>query len=121
MESHVKATGILWIAKGILGLLIGFFVLALLIGIGIFVGAESGEEIVLPILVGVSVFVAAILGFLAIPEIIAGIGILKHKNWARILGLIVAALNLIDIPFGTALGIYTFWVLLKDETEKLFS
>jgi hypothetical protein len=33
----------------------------------------------------------------------------------------MSALELFSIPFGTALGIYGFWVLLKPETEQLFN
>jgi len=29
--------------------------------------------------------------------------------------------DLFNIPVGTALGIYTLWVLLQDETAKLFA
>ena len=62
-------------------------------------------------------------GFLVLSgavNLIAGIGLLKFKSRARILALILAVLNLLAIPIGTALGIYTLWVLLTKETEPLF-
>jgi hypothetical protein len=37
-----------------------------------------------------------------------------------VLGLVLAALNLLNVPLGTALSLYAFWVLLKPETEALF-
>ena len=52
---------------------------------------------------------------LAIPGIIAGIGLVQRRPWARVLALVVGAIGLLDIPVGTALGIYTFWVLMRDE------
>ena len=58
-----------------------------------------------------SVFVAGIVG---------GIGLLKGKNWARVLVLFLAVLDLIDFPIGTAIGAYTFWVLLNNETSAMF-
>jgi zinc-ribbon domain len=48
--------------------------------------------------------------------IIAAWGLLQRQGWGRILTLIVAFLSLIHIPFGTALGIYTLWVLLPAES-----
>ena len=120
MEKHIKAIGILWIAKGILGILVGFFALSILLAIGFFASASAGEQEALPVLAIIGFSIASLLTVLSIPDIIAGIGILKMKQWGKIIGLIVAALNLIDIPFGTALGIYTFWVLLNDETQKLY-
>jgi hypothetical protein len=69
--------------------------------------------------------VATVIGIflfvIALPSIIAGVGLLKRKPWARILSLILGALNIFNIPFGTALGIYTFWVLLNDQTAPLFT
>lgn len=42
----------------------------------------------------------------------AGIGLLRRASWARLLAIIVAFLSLIKLPLGTALGVYTLWVLL---------
>ena len=57
---------------------------------------------------------------LSLPDIIAGIGLLKHRPWARILMIVVSVLNLINIPFGTLLGIYGLWVLLSWSAGPLF-
>jgi len=58
---------------------------------------------------------------MSIPSLIGGLGLLKLKSWARYLVLVLGFLNLPGIPVGTALGIYTIWVLLKDETARLCS
>lgn len=60
---------------------------------------------------------AIAVAFISIPtvNIIAGIGLLLYREWARVLTLVLAALMLIGFPFGTAIGIYAFWVLLSDE------
>jgi len=55
------------------------------------------------------------------PGIIGGYGILKKYSWARVLVHILGALNLLNIPFGTILGVYTFWVLLNEEAAKEFT
>ena len=46
---------------------------------------------------------------------------MKFQSWARIGGLILSALNLLNFPFGTALGFYGLWVLLNKETEAAFT
>ncbi|MBP1649656.1 MAG: hypothetical protein H6Q30_3101 [Bacteroidetes bacterium] len=53
--------------------------------------------------------------------IIGAIGLLKRKRWARIVLLAVSFLTLIHFPFGTALGAYGIWVLMKDETDASFA
>jgi hypothetical protein len=70
---------------------------------------------------GIGAFAFLVLLVISLPGLIAGIGLLQFKPWARILAIIVSALDLIHIPLGTALGIYGFWVLLSRETEMLFS
>ena len=64
MENHVKAVGILWIAKGVLGVLAGFLVLSILLGIGIFAGVASGDDVVLPVMaiVGVGLGILVLFG-----------------------------------------------------------
>ena len=57
----------------------------------------------------------------SVPEVIAGIGLLKRRSWARILAIILAIPDLIQIPIGTAIGIYALWVLLNSETAQLFA
>ena len=57
---------------------------------------------------------------LSVPSIIAGVGLLKRRSWARILTIVLSVLNLINIPFGTLLGIYGLWVLLSQNTAPLF-
>jgi hypothetical protein len=63
--------------------------------------------------VAILLFAKAALGF------VAGWGLLQHEGWARILALVLAFVSLFtNIPFGTALGVYTMWVLLPTESER---
>jgi hypothetical protein len=36
------------------------------------------------------------------------------------LTIVLSAIELLHVPFGTALGIYGLWVLLSPPTEELF-
>lgn len=121
MRKHITAVGAIHIGFGVLGLISALIVLLVLVGTGLLVLAIEGDELPLTIMAGVAVFVTLILGIFSLPEIIGGIGVLKHKNWARYLILIIAVFNLFNIPVGTAVGIYSIWVLMQDETESLFS
>jgi hypothetical protein len=56
-----------------------------------------------------------------LPGLVGGVGLLQFRSWARITVIVISALDLIHIPFGTALGIYGFWVLLNPETEAMFN
>jgi len=117
MEKHVTVVGALRIGFGALGILVAIFVFALLVGIG----ALSGDQEAQPILTFVGLGVGLFLGVLSVPGIIGGIGLLKLKPWARYLVLIVSVLDLFNIPIGTAVGAYSIWVLVQDETAQLFA
>ena len=48
----------------------------------------------------------------------AGWGLLQREPWARVLALIVGFVALLNVPLGTALGVYTLWVLLPAQSEQ---
>ena len=64
-------------------------------------------------------YVLAGSALLALTGILGGVGLLSGQSWARTTLLVVGVLNLLTIPVGTAVGIYTIWVLLKHETKQL--
>jgi hypothetical protein len=125
VRDHVRILAILNIVVGGIGLLVGAAFLLMFGGIGILAGAaNSGDPdaaLAFPILgaIGGIIFFALLL--FSAPQIIGGVGLLKMQPWARILMIVVSALGLLSIPIGTALGIYGLWVLLNEETVRLFS
>ena len=116
MEKHVTVLGILYIAFSVLGLFLAIIIFTAVVGGGIISG--DSEAIAITSIVGPAVALFFVL--LSAPGLIGGIYLLKHRPWARILVLVLGFINLIEIPIGTALGIYTIWVLFKDETVDLF-
>ena len=45
-------------------------------------------------------------------------GLFEREPWARMLGIVLGCLALLRFPFGTALGIYTLWVLLPESSAR---
>ena len=122
METHVKVLGWLHIVFGALGTLFGLGLMALLSFIGV-AGAAADPDawVALPILGITGAALGLLMLMLSLPGIIAGIGLLKYRPWARILTIVLSALNLINFPFGTILGIYGLYVMLSDEGARLFA
>lgn len=123
MRKHVQLLGILNIVWGSL-FVFGALVLTFIFGgtVGL-IGAFSHEpdaHIAMPILSLIGGVLVVLLLLLSIPSMLAGIGLLRLAPWSRILGIVVSALHLFNIPIGTALGIYGLWVLLSNETVSLF-
>lgn len=123
MQTHVKVLAVLFIVFGALGVLMALGVMALFGGAAGLVGATAeGEEalIAVPAIGLTGTFLTILLLVLSIPGLIAGFGLWAFKPWARILGIVPCALNLINFPWGTIVGAYGLWVLLSKETERLF-
>jgi hypothetical protein len=117
MEKHITIVAVLNIGFGALGIMAGIIIFAVVVGGGLI----SGDPTAIAITSIVGLVASCFLFLISIPEIIGGIGLLYKKSWARILMLIIAFLDLLNIPFGTIIGIYTIWVLFQDETVKIFS
>jgi hypothetical protein len=124
MTTHVKVLGGIFIALSAFGICAALF-LALAVGTatGIVGAAADAHDaaVALPIIGFAGTALVVFLLVVSLPGLIAGIGLLKFQPWARILGIIVAILNLIHIPIGTIVGIYGLWVLFNKETEALFA
>jgi hypothetical protein len=120
VRNHVTAVGIVRIGLSILGFAFAAMIAVVLVGVGVGVWYDGSEE-VLPILsaIALSVMIAAVT--FATPGIVAGIGVLRHKNWARYLAIAMSVLDLLAPPLGTALAIYSIWVLTSRRTVQLFS
>jgi hypothetical protein len=116
MEQHITILGVLHIAWGALGILIAMIVFAAVVGGGMLSG--DPEAMAITSIVGTSV--ATCLLIPCLPGLIGGIGVLKYRQWARITLLVVGFINLLLIPFGTILGIYTIWVLMNIEVKGMF-
>ena len=124
MEQHIKVLGILNIVCGSLGALGGIVILIVFGGAYGIVEAvssyQSEASMALPVIAVVGGAIAILLLLLSAPSIIAGIGLLQRRSWAKILGIVVSALHIFNVPFGTALGIYGFWVLCSQESQRCF-
>jgi hypothetical protein len=122
MASHIKIVGVLHIVLGSLSILAGVIVLFIFGGLAGMAGMnlDADARAALPFLGGLGVIIAAVLFIVGIPGIIAGIGLVQFRPWGRILGIVISALDLLHVPFGTALGVYGLWALLSPEGERLF-
>jgi hypothetical protein len=67
---------------------------------------------------GILTMVASVLLLKAILAFVAGWGLLEYQPWARMYTLVLGFIALLLPPVGTALGIYTLWVLLPEQSER---
>jgi hypothetical protein len=113
VAKHLQILGILWIVASFLRLIpaLGMMFFG---RIGFQFVSGPLRAFVMPFIGGMATFIAltALVGF------IVGWGLLDRRPWARILAIVFGCIKLIEIPFGTALGIYTLWVLASQGAEQ---
>ena len=121
MEVHVKVLAWLNVVLGGLGVVFALGAMASAQWLAHLLHNVNAEFEV-PVAL-IQVLVTVVLGTIlvsSLPCLILGFGLLNFRPWARILGLVLSALLLLNFPFGTAVALYGFWVLLQPETEALF-
>jgi hypothetical protein len=118
---HIDLLSIFWIILCFLWLFPAGFLLAM--------GAIAGR--VMPFC-GRHVLVLRILGpfvlsslgcFFALMAALCffvGWGLRQRRSWARVLAIVLGVLSLFHPPIGTALGVYTLWVLVGNNANLLY-
>ena len=117
MKQHVSFVGALHIGFGLLGI-VGAF--AIFFGFQFLFELVDHEPIAQKVLSYVGNTIALITMFFSSLGVIGGVGLFSYRSWARILVMIVSAVNCLNVPVGTAKGIYSIWVLMQPETIELF-
>jgi hypothetical protein len=117
MKQHVSFVGALHIGFGLLGIA---GALAIFFGFQFLFELVDQDPIAQKVLSYVGNTIALITMFFSSLGIIGGAGLFSYRSWARVLVMIVSAVNCLNIPVGTAKGIYSIWVLMQPETIELF-
>lgn len=113
MRTHLNVLAVLYLIGSIGELLAAMIVF----GAMAVPGVISGDLVAFSVLLGIGSFVGFFLLVLALPGLFLAWGLWTRRSWARPLGFVLGVLNLFNPPLGTLLGIYTMWVLMKDEAR----
>jgi hypothetical protein len=118
VQEHVHLLGIIWLAisafnavGGVVLYILANTLFAHLHDMGAPSEAPTGFLRPLLSVIGILVLAKAACGF------ITGWGLLRREPWARTMALVMAFISLFNIPFGTAVGVYTMWVLLPGQSQ----
>lgn len=121
---HLTALTILWLIMGLLRLLPGLFLLGMggvmshgmrpWMTHGMGFPGMMGHQFA----AGFMVLIGWLLLGFALLSLLTAWGIYQREDWGRILAIVMSVISLLSIPFGTALGIYTLWVLAPEESGR---
>jgi hypothetical protein len=110
MRKHVRILGWLQIALGAIDLLIGVAAFGLLSGFGL----VSGDAATFGMMSMIGTLAGAFMLVMAIPNLLCGVGLLRGwGGWVIVLAVVLGVFNLMKVPWGTAVALYTFWIAWK--------
>ena len=123
-KTQVDFLGILFVVWGLLTTLVGVSTLALGIGaVAVIASAARGGGG--NVAAGLTAAAFTALAIIAIAwgaaHVVVGVPLRRHRPWARLVALMLGAVDLLLLPYGTALGVYAIWVLLNEDGKRLFS
>jgi hypothetical protein len=124
VTAKVDFLGILFIVWGLLTTLVGVSTLALgVAALALLASANrgGGGEVA----AGLTAAAFTALAFIAIgwgaAHVIVGVPLRRRQPWTRLVAMMLGAADLLLVPYGTALGAYAIWLLLNEESKKLFT
>ncbi len=53
-------------------------------------------------------------------HVVVGVLVRRRRHWSRLGAILLGSVDLLLLPYGTALGVYGLWVLLREESKRLF-
>ena len=123
VHRHVQTLAILWIAYSLWILLHWAITVGILAGIfGHWgrMGQGFGDPYSFPFMhvSWLVPLITAVMAGRAVLCVVTGVSLLRRAPWARILAIVTAFLALIHPLTGTALAIYTLWVLLPSASGQ---
>ncbi|TKG88613.1 hypothetical protein EYV94_26795 [Puteibacter caeruleilacunae] len=117
MDKHISAVAYIHMGLAILGVVFGGLLMFILFGTSLIANALPATIALNLIAIIIGIFVV----FKNMVTIVGAIGLLSRKNWGRIMILVISALDILCIPVGTAIGVYSFWTLLNEESVEIIT
>lgn len=122
MKSHVDFVGVLFVVWGALTALVGLSTLALGFGaVALIASSSRSGQVAAGLTAAVFTTLALIAIVWGVAHIFIGMPLRRCRPGARLLALMIGSVDLLLLPYGTALGAYTLWVLLSEEGKSLFA
>ena len=119
VAEHLSILAALWIAIAAVTLLAAIVFLAIgAFPVGRFIPIDTLPPGVMSLFHLIFLAIGGILLLAALEHFLAAWGLYQHAEWARILTIVFAFLRILEFPLGTALGVYTIWVLMGPNSEK---
>ena len=121
--SHVDLVGVLFMVWGALTILIGASTLALGMAAASLISqaAAAGRgQFAASLTAATFTIFALIAGIWGGAHVAIGVLVRRRRHWSRHAAILLSAVDLLLLPYGTALAVYALWILLREEAKRMF-
>jgi len=122
-STYVDFVGALFVIWGGFTMLVGVSTLALGLGAATLIGGTGPDgrgQVAAGVMAAVFVTLAVIAVVWGVAHIAVGLPLRRRQHWSRVAALMLGSIDLVLLPYGTAVGGCALWVLLKQDAKKLF-
>jgi hypothetical protein len=122
VATHVDFVGVLFIVWGVLTMLVGVSTLALGVGAAALINSTTrGGQVAAGITAAAFTVLATLAILWGVAHVAVGVPLRRRRHWSRLAALTLGAIDLLLLPYGTALGVYALWALLSEGGKELFA
>jgi hypothetical protein len=124
MKSQVDFLGVLFVVWGLLTVVVGLSTLALGVGAVALIASANrsgGSQVAAGITAAAFTTLAFIAMLWGAAHVVVGLPLRRHAPWSRLIALMLGSVDLLLLPYGTALGVYALYVLLNEKGKAHFS
>lgn len=126
-KEHARLLGLLfWLLTGFQLFLVGVICFIYIVIFGAVFSTmprrpgDPPPEMFIPIIIVVVGIIFVMTLLFAVPKIIAGYGLRNEKSWAKVWGIVACVMAVMNVPFGTAVGVYGLIFILGDNGKAYF-
>jgi len=121
LPTHVRFLATLFVVWGALTTIVGLATMALAVGASALMNVEAGRGQLAAGLVAAVFLTLAVLAVVwGLAHVAVGVPLGRCRHWSRLAALMLGSVDLVLPPYGTALGCYTLWTLLRQPAKALF-
>jgi hypothetical protein len=123
VAAQVEFVGALFVIWGALTTVIGLSTLALgVAAVALITSSNRHGGHVAAGLTAAAFFTLAFIAILwGVAHVVVGLPLRRRRHWSRLAALMLGSVDLALLPYGTALGAYALWVLLREDAKRLFA
>jgi hypothetical protein len=121
LHSRITLLGVLFMVWGVLTILVGASTLALGVAAAALINSAGVDGGFAAALTASAFTILALIAILwGTAHVAVGNPLRRYRRWSRHAALMLGGVDLLLLPYGTALGVYALWVLLRDDAKRLF-